>query len=114
MVLCPAENEKEKSEVRRPFLSLLKCLQLWVLARQSRIVVNLSTFMNRRNFITISALAGMTPGQLARAMRGSESNPSKQDFRNKMWLLKKLLSTPQSGFPTLTPTFAAQFAKGTG
>jgi uncharacterized protein (TIGR03437 family) len=70
--------------------------------------------MNRRNFIAISALAGMTPGQLARVMRGAEPNPSQQDTRNKMWLLKQLLSTPQAGFPTLTPTFAAMFAPGTG
>src|ERR1035438_7458862 len=63
--------------------------------------------MNRRNFIAISALAGMTPGQLARVMRGAEPNPSQQDTRNKMWLLKQLLSTPQAGFPPLTPTFAA-------
>jgi uncharacterized protein (TIGR03437 family) len=56
----------------------------------------------------------MTPGQLARVVRGAELDPSKQDSRDKMWLLKQLLSTPQAGFPTLTPTFAAMFAKGTG
>ena len=56
----------------------------------------------------------MTPGQLARVMRGAELNHPQQDIRNKMWLLKNLLSTPQAGFPTLTPTFAAMFTPGAG
>ena len=56
----------------------------------------------------------MTPGPLSRALLAAEPEARQPGTQSKMWLLNKLLSTPQTGFPTLTPTFAAMFTPGSG
>ncbi len=70
--------------------------------------------MNRRRFFAVSALAGIAPGPVSRLLLADPAAPSQKIARYKMPLLNRLLSSPQIGFPTLTPNFAAMFAPGAG
>src|SRR5258708_404663 len=70
--------------------------------------------MNRRRFLSLSALAGITPGLFSRVLLAGDRKPTSRDPKSLAPLLTRLLSTPQVGFPTLTPTFAAMFVPGAG
>jgi hypothetical protein len=72
--------------------------------------------LNRRRFLALSTLAGITPGPFAGMLRAEPLSSPQPTRRSKLNLsiLKQRLSTPQIGFPTLTPTFAAMFGPGTG
>ena len=70
--------------------------------------------MNRRRFLALSALAGITPGPFSRVLLAGGRQPAPSRPKSLMPLVNRLLSTPQVGFPTLTPTFAAMFAPGAG
>jgi uncharacterized protein (TIGR03437 family) len=70
--------------------------------------------MNRRRFLAVSALAGVNPGPLSRKLLAQESYSSRRHPRSKMPFLKQLVTTINPGFPSVTPTFAAQFTPGKG
>src|SRR5579863_9397093 len=73
-------------------------------------------FMNRRRFLTLSTLAGIAPGPFSNLTLAEPIRPRPEPRPSKLKLpmLKHALSTPQTGFPTITPQFAAQFGPGTG
>ncbi len=72
--------------------------------------------MNRRHFLAATALAGIAPGPFSRRLLAEAPNRSALHAPSKLKLplLKQLLSTPQTGFPTVTPQFAVQFGPGSG
>jgi len=72
--------------------------------------------MNRRRFLELSVLAGVAPGPISRVLRAESPHHAPESLPSKLRqpLLRKLLSTPQTGFPILTPTFAAMFTLGSG
>jgi hypothetical protein len=70
--------------------------------------------MDRRHFITLTGLAAVAPGSFSRALLADPREPSARRSKLKLPFLKQLLSTPQTGFPTVTPQFAAMFTPGTG
>lgn len=73
--------------------------------------------MNRRRFLTLGTLAaGMAPGPFSKLMLAEPTKPGSEARLSKLKLpmLKHSMSTPQIGFPTITPQFAAQFGPGTG
>jgi len=67
--------------------------------------------MNRRRFLELSVLAGVAPGPISRVLRAESPHHAPESLPSKLRqpLLRKLLSTPQTGFPILTPTFAAMY-----
>lgn len=58
----------------------------------------------------------MTPGPLSRVLRAEPLDARPRLSRSKLNLpiLRQVISTPQTGFPTVTPQFAAMFRPGTG
>jgi len=67
--------------------------------------------LNRRHFIRLGAAAAHFLPRLGLA---AESRTDARGRRQMPSLVKKLLTTPVTGFPTVMPFFAASFVPGTG
>jgi len=64
--------------------------------------------MNRRSFLGLGAM-GVAASRLSRPVVAAETTGDVRVRRRTPALVSKLLSTPVTGFPTITPLFAASF-----
>ena len=69
--------------------------------------------LNRRHFIQLGA-TGVAAAHLLRKGFAAESRTGVQGRRTVPSLVRKLLTTPVTGFPTVMPLFAASLVPGTG
>jgi len=70
--------------------------------------------LNRRHFVRLGATGLAAARLLPRLGRAAESRIDSHGRRRAPSLVHKLLSTPVTGFPTITPLFAASFGAGSG